>query len=42
MKYMNLIFKFDKAISMFAIGLLTTGFLYDVKWAVLGRAVGVL
>lgn len=41
-KYMNLIFKFDNAISMFAIGLLAAGFLSDVKWTVLGRAVGVL
>lgn len=38
---MNFIKRNDKAIAMFAVGLLIAGFISDVKWNVLLQAVGV-
>lgn len=39
---MNFIKRNDKAIAMFAVGLLVAGFLSDVKWNVLAQAMGVV
>lgn len=39
---MNFIKAHEQAIIFMAIGLLTAGFLSDVKWNVLARAMGVL
>lgn len=39
---MNFIKSHEQAIVFMAIGLLTAGFLSDIKWNVLARAAGVL
>lgn len=39
---MNFIKRNDKAIIFMAIGLLLAGFISDIKWTVMGQAVGVL
>lgn len=39
---MNFIKRNDKAIAMFTFGLLVAGFISDIKWNVMGQAMGVL